>query len=165
MGQIGKPYTMEGFHRAAAAFLHIKGAFRMVQVCHPFGCHSKLLAAGLAGLAGLAGFAGLFWLLLQLWLFCLTCVVGFAIPLALCATSCLRLGLARVFIVLGCLITLVLANGFRYTLTTTVWSNDAGVDGSDEGTELNGDEKPARSSELSVQTLAGDSSVILVRIM
>jgi hypothetical protein len=107
----------------------------------------------------------LFWLLLQLWLFWLTCVVDFAIPLAFCATSWLRLGLARVFIVLGCLITLVLANGFRYKLTTAVWSNDAGVDGSDEGTELNGDEKPAGSPELSVQALAGDKSVILVRIV
>lgn len=61
---------------------------------------------------------------------------------------------------------LVLANDFRSKLTTTVWSNEAGVDGSDEGTELNGEEKLAGSCpELSIQTLAGDSSVILVRIV
>jgi hypothetical protein len=70
-----------------------------------------------------------------------------------------------VFIVLGCLVTLVLANDFRYKLTT-VGSNDAGVDGSDEGTELNGEEKSAGNcSGLSAQTLAGVRSVILVRIV
>jgi hypothetical protein len=58
MGPIGRPYTKAMFRTAAAAFLHAMGAFRMAQVCHPFGCHNRLLAAGLAGLAELTGFAG-----------------------------------------------------------------------------------------------------------
>jgi hypothetical protein len=58
MGLIGRPYTKAMFRTTAAAFRHAMGAVRMAQVCHPFGCHSRLLTAGLAGLAELTGFAG-----------------------------------------------------------------------------------------------------------